>query len=98
MALLLVSLLRQPLDCAGPTLGRPQDVSSLCFPLPRCEYFDDGTGYLVADFRIDCHSLRYTQMVIYATCMIFVFPVGIPLWYWWLLYSQRVRASGCSPL
>jgi hypothetical protein len=57
----------------------------------RCEYFDDGTGYLVADFRIDCHSVRYTQMVIFATVMVFVYPVGIPLWYWWLLYRQRVR-------
>ena len=72
-------------------------VSYLCLPSAssaiahsyHCEWFDDGSGYLAADFSIDCHSGRYRAMVLYATCMVFLFPVGIPVWYLGLLAWHR---------
>jgi hypothetical protein len=43
--------------------------------------------YLAADLSLSCSSDRYHFGVIYAKCMIVVYPVGIPLFYlavlWW---------------
>jgi hypothetical protein len=43
--------------------------------------------YLTADLSLSCSSARYSLGVIYAKCMIVVYPVGIPVFYlavlWW---------------
>jgi hypothetical protein len=72
-------------------------VSYLCLPAAssevakcfRCDSFDDGTSVLGSDYTIDCHSTRYTKMRSYASFMLAVFPVGIPLWYLFLLWRHR---------
>lgn len=54
---------------------------------------DESTGgedeYLRADYSIACNSDRYYFGRAYAIVMIFVYPVGIPAFYFWLLYSCR---------
>ena len=42
------------------------------------------------DFRVDCQSQRYEDYQMYAGAMIAVYPVGIPLHYATLLWSNRV--------
>ena len=45
--------------------------------------------YLTADMRISCTSNYYNGGVAYASVMVVVYPVGIPLLYLWMLYSNR---------
>ena len=54
-------------------------------------YHEDGSEeeYLARDFRVDCKSKRYDDYKIYAVAMILVYPVGIPLHYATLLWSNR---------
>ena len=47
--------------------------------------------YLLVDLSISCHSNRYTLGVIWAAVAIFVYPVGIPLLYFYLLHRVRHR-------
>ena len=54
-------------------------------------YHEDGSEeeYLARDFRVDCQSQRYEDYGTYAVAMILVYPVGIPLHYATLLWSNR---------
>jgi hypothetical protein len=45
--------------------------------------------YMVADYSIKCSSQRYTFGMIWAIIMIFVYPIGIPAYYFWLLYRYK---------
>jgi hypothetical protein len=45
--------------------------------------------YLRADYSISCSSDRYYVGCAYAIAMIFVYPIGVPVFYFWLLYSHQ---------
>jgi hypothetical protein len=45
--------------------------------------------YLLADVNIKCYSPHWYKGVIYASLMIFIYPVGIPMSYLWLLYQVK---------
>jgi hypothetical protein len=45
--------------------------------------------YLRNDYSISCDSPRYHFGVIWAVAMIFVYPIGIPALYLYLLFSAR---------
>ena len=45
--------------------------------------------YLRADVSIKCGSPRHHIGTTFATCMIFVYPIGVPLLYYWLLYQVK---------
>jgi hypothetical protein len=45
--------------------------------------------FLVADLSIDCESSRYETGVVIAVVMIFVYPIGIPAFYFYSLYKKR---------
>lgn len=47
--------------------------------------------YLRADLSIDCDSSRYRQGVAITSIMIFVYPIGIPLIYFYILYKRREK-------
>lgn len=70
-------------------------VSVLIFKSFNCVNADpDGvTGvysqYLVADMSIRCDSQRYYFGVVWATLSIFLYPIGIPTLYGYLLYLSR---------
>jgi hypothetical protein len=58
-----------------------------------CTQFDDvsperpgGTRALAADYTINCDDPTHKLMEIYSFIMIFVYPIGVPLLYAWVLY------------
>jgi hypothetical protein len=55
----------------------PEDVSS------------GSDRYMTADYSISCDSDRYWFAYYYALCMVVVYPIGVPLYYWVLLYRSR---------
>jgi hypothetical protein len=59
----------------------------------------DGGSYLQADYSISCESNRYRWGRYYANGMIFLYPLGIPGLYFWLLYSNRyaIQARNTQP-
>lgn len=70
-------------------------VSSAVFRMFACETLDDGNSYLRADYRILCTDDKHRALQVYASVMIVVYPVGIPLFYAVLLYRLRgVLAMG----
>lgn len=64
-------------------------VSSTVFRMFACEELDDGNYYLRADYDIECDSRQHRALQLYATVMIFVYPVGIPALYAFLLCANR---------
>ena len=69
-------------------------VSATVFQTFACESLDDGNNYLRADYRIDCDSSKHRAFEFFAFVMVAVYPVGIPLFYGYLLYkNRRVLAS-----
>lgn len=64
-------------------------VSETVFQTFACEDLDDGKQYLRADYRIECDSPEHQVFQVFAGIMIFVYPMGIPLFYAYLLYKYR---------
>ena len=64
-------------------------VSSTVFRMFACDPVDDGNSYLRADYRIMCTDAKHRALQAYATVMIAVYPVGIPLFYAVLLFRYR---------
>eukprot|EP00752_Nemacystus_decipiens_P012380 g10972.t1 len=64
-------------------------VSSMLFQTFACETLDDGIEYLRADYRINCTDAKHKAFEVYAGIMVFVYPVGIPLFYAALLFQHR---------
>lgn len=48
-----------------------------------------GDSYMRADYSISCHSSRYHFAVGWALMMILVYVLGVPAFYFYLLYSNR---------
>ena len=76
-------------------LPTPRSVSTTIFGSFNCTSIDPekllpGTPtYLRNDYSISCDSPRYRFGVVWAVVMIFIYPIGIPLMYFGLLYSAR---------
>ncbi|CAN0016960.1 unnamed protein product [Ectocarpus fasciculatus] len=64
-------------------------VSSTVFQTFACETLDDDVEYLRADYRIHCTDAKHQAFEVYAAIMIVVYPVGIPLFYAFLLFQRR---------
>jgi hypothetical protein len=71
-------------------------VTTTIFKLFVCENIDPNREdsseydlYLVADMRITCTSDYYHQWRFFGLIMIFIYPIGIPFFYWLCLYSFR---------
>ena len=64
-------------------------VSSVVFRTFACDKLDSNNEYLRADYRIKCDSPLHKAFKIYAGFMIIVYPVGIPLFYTFLLFRRR---------
>jgi len=65
-------------------------VSSVVFQMFACEKLDDGGDYLRADYRIRCTDKKHQKLMVYAACMIVLYPVGIPVLYASVLFRNRV--------
>jgi hypothetical protein len=64
-------------------------VSVRIFTTFACQDFDDWSSFLKADFSLDCLSSQYSIFSVYAGLMIVVYPVGVPLLYFFLLFRKR---------
>ena len=56
----------------------------------KCEELDNGVSYLRADYSLTCSGALYSGFTIYATCMVFVYPIGIPLFVACWLFKNQV--------
>ncbi|CAM9499262.1 unnamed protein product, partial [Laminaria digitata] len=65
-------------------------VSFTIFQTFVCDSLDDGKAYLRADYSITCNTDRHKACLIYASVMVFVYPVGIPAFFaFWLVCHRR---------
>jgi len=64
-------------------------ISVKVFTTFACQEFDDGTSFLKVDFSLDCQSPEHTFYKTFAGLMVCVYPVGIPLMYFILLFRTR---------
>ena len=64
-------------------------TSAAIFATFQCEELSDGTSWLRADLSIDCASPAHTGMRVYAVAMIFLYPIGTPIFYYMLLWRNR---------
>jgi hypothetical protein len=68
-------------------------VSTTVFQTFSCEPIDDfatvKTSYLRADYSIQCGTSEYKLYRGIAILMIFIYPVGIPVFFSWLLYTTK---------
>ena len=62
-----------------------------CF---QCDHFDDGSNLLAVDYSLSCEDSMYTAMVIYASIMVLIWPIGGPLLFACTLYPRRKDLSG----
>ena len=80
---------KTPFDAEETEAATGTSVSTTIFRTFSCDSdFDDGKSYLKADYSVSCHSEEYKVYVAYATFMIFVYPVGIPVLYFILLWRN----------
>ena len=65
--------------------------SANIFATFQCETLDDPeqSSFLRKDFKVDCKSSFHQYMMYYAAVMIFVYPVGIPCVYIYLLFFKH---------
>lgn len=64
-------------------------ASSVVFQMFACDTLDDGNRYLRADYTILCDSPKHRFFEVYASFMIAIYPVGIPVLYTGLLLKDR---------
>jgi hypothetical protein len=69
-------------------------VSIKIFSTFACREFDDGKWYLKVDYSIDCDTSTHIAYGAWAVIMTFVFPIGIPAMYWYLLYRKKHLLNG----
>ncbi|KAH8072117.1 RNA polymerase I-specific transcription initiation factor [Aureococcus anophagefferens] len=58
-----------------------------------CREFDDGDAYLRADLDLRCGGRTYDFWRAYAACMLFVWPLGAPLFFYLSVWSVRSRVD-----
>lgn len=65
-------------------------VSSFVLRLYVCKTIDS-VSYLVADFSVTCYDSTYNFHAKYASFMIALYPVGVPLFIFFMLWRYRKR-------
>ena len=70
----------------------PQLGDGAYLPYIRVPEFDDGHHYLKAQLNLRCHGLTHLLRVV-ASVMIFVYPIGVPLLMFVVLYINRLEIS-----
>jgi len=69
-------------------------VSMVVFKTFSCRQFDGDYGsYLIADYSLSCDSPEHKWMVAYASVMVVVYPLGIPLANHFMLWRVRDKVN-----
>jgi hypothetical protein len=61
-----------------------------CGDVDPDEVNDGDDSYMTADYSVSCSSAKYHFGLAWAIAMVFVYPIGIPLFYFILLYRSRL--------
>jgi hypothetical protein len=72
-------------------------TSLTLFKFFDCTEFPDDKAFVTSDLSIDCGSELYTGYFIYASFMLLIFPFGIPIVFFALLYPRRELISSRDP-
>ncbi len=64
-------------------------TSLVLFRVFYCIEFPDNTSWLAADLENSCESETYQGMLAYTIVFLFVYPVGVPLYFFVILYPKR---------
>ena len=65
-------------------------TSTSVFQMFNCDDdFESGSSYLKADYRLECDGSEYDGYLGYTILMIFVYPIGIPLFFFICLWFQN---------
>ena len=64
-------------------------VSVKIFSTFACHDFDTGASFLKVDYSIDCNTGTHTAVMLFAGVMIIIYPVGVPVMYFFLLWRKR---------
>ena len=59
----------------------PNQVSSGAFRAFSCEDFSNGRSFLRADYAVECGTDEHRKVMKMAWLGIFMYPVGVPLFY-----------------
>ncbi|KAG5175014.1 hypothetical protein JKP88DRAFT_154267, partial [Tribonema minus] len=74
-------------------------VSTVVFQTFACEEFEaTGASFLRADYSISCRTPEHKAYIAYAGFMIFVYPIGIPVLYGWVLRRHRTHTAMLHPV
>ena len=65
-------------------------VSTKVFAVFGCISIDDGTSWLRADLSISCQTGTYGVFYAYSWLMILVYPLGTPLFYYYLMRKHQI--------
>jgi hypothetical protein len=73
-------------------------ISTAVFQTFACDRVDEKvvtakTRYLRADYSVQCDTAEHKLYKAYASVMIVIYPLGIPLLYTWLLWRSREKLS-----
>ncbi|CAM9433669.1 unnamed protein product, partial [Laminaria digitata] len=64
-------------------------VSSSVFRTFACDDLDNGNSFLRSDHSLECYTPKHKVFMAYASVMVAVFPLGIPVCYTVVLYRNR---------
>ena len=59
----------------------------------HCEELADGREYLIVDYNTNCEDEEYYSYITFCVIMCFIYPIGIPMLYFVLLYTNRDRIN-----
>jgi hypothetical protein len=71
-------------------------VSTTVLQTFACDRTCEHGNWLTADYSISCSSATHKGYQAYAAVMIFVYPLGIPALYAWLLWRNRERITAAG--
>jgi uncharacterized membrane protein len=69
-------------------------ITTTVFGMFPCDEFDNGSSFLRSDLSIDCNAEGREAWELYGYLMVAIFPVGVPLLYFVLLFRMRDRLRG----
>lgn len=72
-------------------------ISTTVFSVFACRDMDFGQSWHVYDSTLDCNSSEYWVLWICALLALFLIPVGVPCFFGFLLYKNRVALSYKEP-
>lgn len=67
-------------------------VSSMILRTFVCKKVE-GTYFLLADFRLQCFDSTWYKYAGYGAVMVAVYPIGIPLFLFFMLYKYRTQLN-----